>query len=277
MRRRTTEGKSYKVHILICLVIIFAITLSSTLVDVLDVFKYRDTGIKDDSNLNTHNYDWSYLENVDCKKHYVDKDGQKALLGIDVSRHQGEIDWEKVKNQNIEFAMIRVGYRGYESGEIVKDDMFISNIEGASEADIEVGVYFFSQAKSIREAEEEAKFVLDAIKNHDVKFPIVFDMEHIEGGRIKDLSIKERTKAALVFCERIEKEGYSAMIYGSTSWLQNAVLLLDISKYDLWVSEYSNELSFPHEFHMWQYTNEGKIDGISGNVDLNLCFKQYVN
>ncbi len=219
-----------------------------------------------------HDYDWEKLYESKGKKMYDDGDLQ-ALVGIDVSKHQGDIDWSQVNNDNIDFAIIRAGYRGYGTGEISEDGKFKNNIAGANAVGIDTGVYFFSQAISVSEAEEEAQFVIDLLKDYEVKYPVVFDMEFItEEDRIRDLSMKEKTKVALAFCQKIEKAGYTPMIYGSASWLENTVFLDDISQYDLWVSEYKDAPTFPYDFKMWQYTNRGRVAGITGNVDLNLYF-----
>lgn len=223
--------------------------------------------------LSNHDYDWSKLIDNNGRKSYVDNEGNEALSGIDVSTYQGDIEWDKVKSDNIDFAIIRAGYRGYESGEINEDDKFKKNISGAINNGIDVGVYFFSQAISEEEAKEEAEFILDAIKGYEVKYPIVFDMEYVENGRINSLSMEERTNITLAFCEVIKNAGYEPMIYGNQFWLQEYVSLHDINDYELWLAQYNERPNFPYEFRVWQYTDSGQVDGIEGNVDLNLWFK----
>lgn len=223
--------------------------------------------------LSNHNYDWSKLTEENGRKKYIDDNGNDALFGIDVSTHQSDIEWDKVKGENVDFAMIRAGYRGYENGELKEDDKFKQNISGARNNGIDVGVYFFSQAISEDEAREEATFILNAIKGYEVKYPVVFDMEYIENGRINSLSMEERTKITLAFCEAIKSAGYEAMIYGNQFWLQEYVSLHDINDYELWLAQYNDRPNFPYEFRMWQYTDSGQVNGIKGNVDLNLWFK----
>lgn len=224
-----------------------------------------------------HSYHWERLTSENGRKQYIYDNGVQAFQGIDVSKHQDEIDWQQIKQDGINFAILRVGYRGYGNGEIVKDVNFDYNIQEATRAGIDTGVYFFSQAISEEEASEEAEFVLNSIENYKVTYPVIFDMEeiHMEEDRIQHLSTEERTKITLAFCKEIEKVGYTPMIYGSDFWLQNKINLPEVFQYDLWVAKYADEPSFPYEFQMWQYTNEGDVNGISGNVDLNICFKDY--
>lgn len=265
----------YKIVLLLIFFMVIVIIVKSNLLsNKIDSLKYPDIGKENISSMKKHNYEWEYLKNIDGKKQYIDKDGVEALMGIDVSTYQGDIDWEQVKQDNIDFALIRLGNRGYRSGEISLDKNYSNNIEKASQAGIDIGVYFFTQATSIKEAEEEAEFILDNIKDYDIELPIVFDMERVENGRMSELPIKEKTIVALAFCEKIEEAGYVPMIYGSSSYLQNSVLLAELMKYDIWIADYAEEPSFPYEFQMWQYTDEGKVKGIKSNVDLNLYFNQ---
>ncbi|GKX27626.1 hypothetical protein SH1V18_01060 [Vallitalea longa] len=260
------------VLLLIFCIVVLVIVKSNMFNNKLDSLEYPNIGKENISSLEEHNYEWEYLTDIDGKKQYIDKNGVKALMGIDVSTYQGDIDWEQVKQDNIDFAVIRLGNRGYRSGEISLDKNYSNNIEKASQAGIDIGVYFFSQAISIKESEEEAEFILDNIKDYDIELPIVFDMERVEDGRTNNLTRKEKTIVALAFCEKIEEAGFVPMIYGSSSYLKNAVLLPDIMKYDIWIADYADEPSFPYEFQIWQYTDEGKVKGITGNVDLNLYF-----
>lgn len=213
-----------------------------------------------------------YLTEQNGRKCYQDPDWE-VLTGIDVSEYQESIDWEAVKQDGIDFAIIRAGYRGYGYGKIVEDVQFQQNISAATQADIDVGIYFFSQAISLSEAKKEARYVADLIKDHPIQYPVVFDMEIItEDDRILRLSPKEKTQIAVAFCEEIKKLGYTPMIYGSTSWLQNAVFLEEFLKYNLWISDYSNAPDFPYPIKMWQYTSSGTVSGIEGKTDLNLYF-----
>ena len=202
-----------------------------------------------------------------------EKDGAViSHKGIDVSKYQGDIDWKKVKADGVEYAIIRIGYRGYGSGEIVTDEKAVENIKKATKAGVKVGVYFFSQAINKKEAEEEAKYILDIVKDYKIEYPIAFDMEEISGdtARTDSLSAKEKTDIAIAFCEKIKDGGYKPMIYANIKWFAAEYEVNRIEEYDKWFAYYDNELYFPYKIKMWQYTDKGNVDGIAGNVDLNI-------
>lgn len=197
--------------------------------------------------------------------------------GIDVSRYQEKIDWKKVAGDGVEYAFIRAGVRGSTEGKIIEDTYFEDNIEGALDNEIAVGVYFFSQATTPKEAVEEAEFVLDMIESYDVTYPIVYDLEEVtsEDARTKDLTKEEYTENCIAFCETIKAAGYTPMIYGN---LKTFMIMLDmhqVEEYDKWFAYYNPEVYFPYEFSIWQYTSEGSIQGIKGDVDLNICMKDF--
>ena len=195
--------------------------------------------------------------------------------GIDVSAFQGEIDWNLVKESGVEFAMIRVGYRGYEQGQIHLDPYLESNIDGANAAGIDVGVYFFSQAITVEEAIEEAQFVCECIKGKKISMPVAFDMEpttHTENDRIHNLTMREITEISDAFCTVIEKHGYEPIIYGNPTWIYNHLNLSIITGRNIWLANYTEFSHFPYEYLMWQYTDSGTIGGIEGGVDLDLQF-----
>ncbi len=200
----------------------------------------------------------------------------KTQIGIDVSVHQGAIDWQKVKASGIDFAIIRVGYRGYTAGGVYPDDRFESNIRGALDAGIPVGVYFYSQAISVEEAAEEARFVLSRIQNYDITYPVVFDWEALskKEARTWGISTETLSRCANTFCSLIQEAGYTPMIYFNK---YVGYVKYDISKlldYEFWFAEYSAYPTFYYDFHMWQYTSRGTVPGISGNVDMNIYLKQ---
>ena len=207
-----------------------------------------------------------------------DHNGITALKGIDVSKYQGNIDWKAVKADGVSYAFIRAGLRGYgASGMISSDPYCEKNLKGASEAGVDIGVYFYSQAISKAEAIEEAEFVLDAIEGYEIKYPIVFDLEEVaaEGARTAGMTAQQITEVTIAFCERIKQAGYTPMIYGNIDWMAEHLILSELTEYDKWFAQYFNKPFFPYEFQIWQYTASGKVDGIKGNVDLNLCFKNY--
>lgn len=206
--------------------------------------------------------------------HYVENGEELGVKGIDVSRYQGEIDWEKVAEDDVTYAFIRVGIRGYTEGEILPDEQFENNIKGADRNDIATGVYFFSQATSVEEAEEEAQFVLDAIEPYNITYPVVLDIEEIlsSNARTAQLSAKERTDYCIAFCDMIEQAGYTPMIYGN---LKTFMLMLEmdrIEKYPKWFACYDEQIYFPYEYAIWQYTDKGEVSGINGKVDMNISF-----
>ncbi|MCM1038884.1 MAG: glycoside hydrolase family 25 protein [Roseburia sp.] len=193
--------------------------------------------------------------------------------GIDVSKWNQTIDWEAVKEDGVEFAIIRCGYRGSSSGSLIIDPMYEQNIEGAIEAGIPVGVYFFTQALNEVEAVEEASMVINLIRKYDVDYPVFLDSESAGGnGRADSLTAAERTSIHKAFLETIASAGYATGIYGSTNWLNARVQMKELSSYHTWLAEYADIPTYEEYYHMWQYTSKGTIEGISTNVDLNLCY-----
>lgn len=197
-----------------------------------------------------------------------------AEFGIDVSKYQEKINWSKVANSDVDFAIIRVATRGYSEGDIIPDNTFETNIKGALANKIGVSVYFLTQATSNEEAKAEAEFVLDAIEPYKITYPVVLDVEAVGGekGRGNNLTVEERTEYCITFCEMIRNAGYTPMIYGN---LKTFMLMLDMSKledYSKWFAGYTDTPYFPYDFDMWQYSDTGRIDGISEPVDLNISF-----
>ncbi len=198
-----------------------------------------------------------------------------AKKGIDVSKFQGDIDWNKVKNDGVEFAFIRLGYRGYESGKIVTDEKYEDNITGCNDAGIDCGVYFFTEALNEEEGREEADYVLELLDGHHVELPIVLDVEQSANTaktRTKNLSQEDRTKVVIAFCERIKEAGYTPMIYGN---LKSMMIMLDfaqLEEYEKWFAYYHYPLRFPYKHRIWQYSANGEVDGIKGSADMNLMF-----
>ncbi|MGN1090446.1 MAG: glycoside hydrolase family 25 protein [Huintestinicola sp.] len=224
-----------------------------------------------------HTLDFSNVKETDGKKAYY-IDGEKVTkAGVDVSYHQGDIDWEAVKADGIDFAMLRVGYRGYETGNINIDDRFHEYAKGALDAGLDIGVYFYSQAITPDEARREAFAVLEELSEYDVKYPVVFDWEIVgdENARTNDISADTLNECAAAFCNTIARGGYIPMIY---SVKRMALMKLDLSRiagFDFWLAEYRDEPEFPYEFEMWQYASDGHVNGIEGEVDLNMSFVDY--
>lgn len=200
-----------------------------------------------------------------------------GVTGIDVSSHQGDIDWKKVAKSGVEFAMVRVGYRGYgEEGKLMLDANYQQNIEGAQAAGLDVGVYFFSQATSIWEVEEELEMLLGAIEGYELTCPVVFDWEHIttsSNSRTRDISGASISRMADFFCHEVTQAGFTPAVYFNKDL---AYLYLDLERLDgntFWLAEYDSVPDFYYHFEMWQYTSKGRVPGIEGNVDMNLAFQ----
>ncbi|MBD5497847.1 MAG: hypothetical protein HDR11_08800 [Lachnospiraceae bacterium] len=209
---------------------------------------------------------------------YVENGEVISHKGIDVSRYQGNIDWNKVAAQGVEYVIIRVGIRGWgQEGTLVLDEKFEDNIKGASAAGLKVGVYFFSQAITDEEALEEADLVLEAIAGYDVSYPIVYDVEKTSeaSGRMNQLSVEDRTRMAHIFIDRIKEAGYTPMIYANMEMWSVLINMAEFEDVDKWFAYYDTDLYFPYEYAIWQYSDTGRIDGIGGDVDLNISFKEW--
>ena len=204
------------------------------------------------------------------------EDGVDVTLGIDVSVHQGTIDWQQVAAAGIDFAMIRVGYRGYGmEGNMRGDVNFVQNIEGALAAGLDVGIYYFSQAITVEEARQEAAYVIEQIAPYAITYPVVFDWERQNYAGSRTQTIPETNllcSMANAFCADIEAAGYDAMVYFYQNLAYNNLDLSQLLDYPFWLAQYTEYPSFYYDFDMWQYTSSGKVPGISGSVDMNLCF-----
>ena len=219
------------------------------------------------------------LDDRDRVIYVGDDPSVEGLFGIDVSAFQGQIDWARVKADGVKFAMIRMGFRGWgKNGSYNDDEFFEQNVNGAYANGIEVGVYWVTHAIDTGEAAEEAEYVLNKIEpfRDKITLPVVLDFESPETAenRIYDLTQEEWTENALVFMERIEAAGYQPMFYGN---LTNFVVHMDdtrILKYPIWIAWYSVPLYFPYEFQIWQYSYQGRVDGINGDVDLNIMIRK---
>ena len=201
----------------------------------------------------------------------------EGVPGVDVSSYQEDIDWHAVKEAGIEFAIVRVGYRGYKSGELDLDNCFVEHLEGALEAGLEVGVYFFSQALTPEEAAEEAQFVVEQIKDYPITYPVVYDWEEVDvstGARTDEMNMLMLTSCAQAFCETVEAAGYRSCVYFNQTYGYQQFNLLSLKEYDFWLAEYDFHPSFAYHFELWQYTNEGTVPGIEGYVDLNIAFRE---
>ena len=198
----------------------------------------------------------------------------KTLTGVDVSEHQYDIDWKKAAADGLDFAMIRVGYRGSTAGGLYEDEYFERNIRGALNAGLRVGVYFFSQAIDEREAAEEAAFVLEKIRPYEITMPVVFDWEIVGGSDARTYTVSRQALCAATraFCGAVEDAGYEPMLYFTRYLGYRKYILRNLADYGFWYAEYEDRPRIAFDFDMWQYSETGQVDGIDGNVDLNLYF-----
>lgn len=196
-----------------------------------------------------------------------------ALLGVDVSAHQGEIDWEQVRDAGMEFAIIRIGYRGYTSGGLYPDEYAQDNLEGAKKAGLKVGVYFYSQAINPTEAALEAAYCIQFLKDWELDLPVVYDWEYVnEEARTANMDEQTLMACAKTFCDAVEDAGYDAMVYFNPSLAESLLNLEELLEYPFWLAMYSDRMTWPYKVDMWQYTASGTVPGIEGNTDINLWF-----
>lgn len=261
---------------------------------VADYYKY-DTFYKKET---SSQYKYTGWQNLDGKTYYFDKNGNKVtgeqviqgakytfnsdgslhtgsgVLGIDVSTWNGNIDWQQVKNAGVSYVIIRTGFRGSTQGALVEDAKFKQNIQGATNAGLKVGVYFFTQAVNEVEAVEEASMVLSQIKNYKISYPVFIDVES-SGGRADGLDAATRTKVINAFCQTIQNAGYRAGIYANKTWLNQKMNISALSGYKIWLAQYNTQVTYGGRYDMWQYSDKGRIPGISTNVDMNLSYMNY--
>ncbi len=219
----------------------------------------------------TNSYNWDNLNTSGDFYSYSLNGKTASTIGVDVSELQGDIDWRAVASDGIDFAIVQIGNRGYTQGGLSLDDYYQQNITGAATAGLKTGVYFFSQAITIDEAEEEADFVVKNLGGRQLDYPIVFDAEPVSGtnARANSLSDSERNAIAQAFCQKIETAGYRAMIYGNSSDL-SSYSTDTLTTYPVWYAEYASVPSTSKDFLIWQYTNKGSVNGISTHVDLSI-------
>ena len=219
-------------------------------------------------------------------KYYKDERGRvryadenvRLYTGVDISVFQGDVDFEAVKNDGVDFVMLRCGYRGYgEKGSLNEDAKFVENYRAATNAGLKVGVYFFSQAVSAREAKEEADFVLDMLKDLRIDYPVAYDWEHIDydSARTDDLDNETVTACAAAFCDEVLRAGYEPIIYFNRSLGYFSYDLSALSSAHFWIAEYTEAPAFIYNYKLWQYTREGEVAGIEGVVDLNVSVSDF--
>ena len=198
-----------------------------------------------------------------------------AIKGIDISKYQTGVDYKKVKAAGVEFAILRIGYTGYGSGKRqAKDSLFETHYKGCRDAGIHVGGYFFGRGVSAEEGKKEAEYVLSLIRGKTFEYPIFYDTEdtYYQAKATK----AQNTAACKAFCDTIKAAGYKTGVYASKSWFTDRLNDNELQAYDHWVAQYYNKITYKGSYTMWQYTSKGKVNGIKGNVDMNWCYKNYV-
>ena len=222
-------------------------------------------------------YDFTKLVNNDGRLKY-EMDGNKtSFIGIDVSRYQADIDFKLVKADGIDFVMIKVGSRGYQTGKLTLDEYFEKNITAAKEAGLDVGVYFSSQAVSIQEAAEEANVVIQALNGRLLEYPVAFDMELVPNDtcRIQNLTKEERSLITATFINTMAAAGYKTICYGNEEWLCKKIDLTNLPSVSVWLSDDDEMPDYPYQYVMWQYSKQGAVKGINGEVNMDICFIDY--
>lgn len=218
-----------------------------------------------------------FSTNVDGIMEYSVNGEVVSRKGIDVSSYQGVINWPMVAADGVEFAIIRVTLRGYGTGRLVEDETFDYNFQGAAAAGIHPAAYVFSQAITEEEAIEEAQSAIDKLAPYGTGYPIIIDVERISGGegRMDDLTPSERTDMILKFCEVVSGAGYKPYIYYNT---EMSILYVDIARLEnipKWYASYSSDFFYPYDIDILQYSATGRVAGITGDVDMDICFKPF--
>ncbi len=226
-----------------------------------------------------HDFDFTKLVCQSNLMKYYENGRKTSFAGVDISKQQDSVDFARVKKAGIDFVMLRAGVRGYGTGQLLLDENFKENLEQAQEAGLDVGVYFFSQAITVNEAVEEARMVLDNLGGYQITYPVAYDMEFIpnDTARTDALTREQKTDIAKAFMDTIAGAGYKTMLYGNKEWLLKEIDLSKLTAYDVWLSQAEDIPDYPYKFTMWQYNYEGAVDGISGNVNMNISFINYAD
>ncbi len=247
----------------------------------------------------TQNYTYTGWQTIDGYTYFFDKNGNyvtgdqviqgarysfgsdgrmstgSGSMGIDVSKHNGAIDWNAVKNSGISFVIIRCGYRGSATGALIEDPIFRSNIQGAKAAGLKVGIYVYSQAVNEVEAVEEASMAVSLAGGYGLNYPIFIDVE-ASGGRGDSIGRDTRTAVCKAFCNTVQNSGYTAGIYSNKNWLSEKINTGSLTSYKIWLAQYAGAPTYTTtKYDMWQYSSKGKVSGISGNVDMNISYLNY--
>lgn len=224
-----------------------------------------------------NDYDFTKLVCQDGLMKYYENGRQISFVGVDVSKYQDYIDFTRLKKAGVDYCMIRLGARGYGTGQLILDDYYTENMKRAADAGLEIGVYFSSQAISEEEAVEEANMVIENLTGYQISYPVAIDMSYVENdtARIEELSKADKTKVIKKFLETIEAAGYLPMIRGDKEWFIKSIDLSKLTEYDVWLRQEQDIPDYPYRFTMWQYSTTNIVDGISGQANVNISFVDY--
>lgn len=224
-------------------------------------------------------YDYTKIEEKAGLKRYLENGRNISYVGVDISKQTGSVNFTGLKAAGVDYVMIRLGSRGYSTGQISLDENFKDNIEGAIAEGLDVGVYFYSQAISQDEAVQEADFVIQNLEPYkgSIKYPVAFDMEFVvnDEARIDGLSREDRTGIAASFLEGVKAAGYIPMLYGDKEWLIKEIDLAKLQSYDVWLTQETDIPDYPYQYAMWQYSTNSVLNGIKGDANLSICFIGY--
>lgn len=213
--------------------------------------------------------------NSHSKKKYLIEDlikehkNDNTMIGIDVSSWQSDIDFKKVKDSGVEFVIIRIGF-GHKKGEIIYDNRFSEYLKSAKENGLRVGLYFYSYAKNVKESSEQAKWIIEALNGESLDLPIAFDWEIFGGFNSYNLSLTDLNLIGEAFIKKINSAGYEGMLYSSKYYLEN---MWNLNEYKTWLAHYIDKTNYKGEYYIWQLSNTGKVNGIKGDVDLDILYK----
>ena len=229
--------------------------------------------------LTKNTYDFTNLSESANLKKYTENGKKISYVGIDISKHNGSVNFRSLKAAGIDYVMLRLGARGYSTGQMSLDDNFVENIEAAVEAGLDIGIYFYSQAINQEEAVQEVNFIIQNLEPYraHIMYPVAFDMENVSNdkARIDGLSRDDKTAITDSFLSGIQAAGYIPMIYGNKEWLIKNIDLAKLQDYDIWLSQDEDIPDYPYQFAMWQYTTTGVVNGVKGDANLNICFVSY--
>ena len=252
-------------------------TVSENVFDINELSEGEARFVDIDTRIPGHNRFDEGFENEGIWKDYALNGRKTSFRGIDVSSYQKDIEWDRVAAAGVDFAMLRVGSRGYSSGKVVLDESLLNNMRGCSDNSIKIGLYFQSQAVNVIEAVEEANYCVASINGYNVEYPIVFSSESIihDSFRTENLTKEELSAIARAFCDTVRLYGYKPMIAATKKQFALKMDLLSLNGYDLWLYDTDDISVFPYRYNMWQYNVTGEVEGIEGPADLDIAFVDY--